>query len=279
MGGRVWVPVVSGPLGAYAAGYGSWLAAGGYSRWAVSHRLWQLELLSRWLQREGMRPGDLTADRVGRFLEARRAAGCSAWLSARSTALPLGYLRGLGVVPVAEPDVAEGPVEELLVAYRRYLFEERGLAERTVFGWYEPTARLFLSGRLGPDGLGLERLSAADVSGFLAAECPGRSVSAAKGVVAGLRSLLRYLHVAGLIAVPLHFSGRCPGSQICAIGRSRAGWSQRRSPACWPVAIGGGRSAVAITRSCCCSRGWDYAPAPTQHNQTHNIVALMSSTT
>jgi len=206
MGGRVWVPVVSGPLGAYAAGYGSWLAAGGYSRWAVSHRLWQLELLSRWLQREGMRPGDLTADRVGRFLEARRAAGCSAWLSARSTALPLGYLRGLGVVPVAEPDVAEGPVEELLVAYRRYLFEERGLAERTVFGWYEPTARLFLSGRLGPDGLGLERLSAADVSGFLAAECPGRSVSAAKGVVAGLRSLLRYLHVAGLIAVPLQWA-------------------------------------------------------------------------
>jgi hypothetical protein len=72
-----------------------------------------------------------------------------------------------------------------------------------VFARYEPTARLFLSGRLGPGGLGLERLSGADVSLFLAAECPKRSVSAAGDLVSGLRSLLRCLYLTGAIPVAL----------------------------------------------------------------------------
>jgi hypothetical protein len=58
-------------------------------------------------------------------------------------------------------------------------------------------------GREGPDGLGLERLCAADVTSFLARECPKRSVSGARDLVCALRSLLRYLHLAGLIEVPL----------------------------------------------------------------------------
>ena len=65
------------------------------------------------------------------------------------------------------------------------------------------SARLFLAEREGPDGLELERLSAADVSSFLARECPKRSVSGARDLVCALRSLLRYLHLAGLIEAPL----------------------------------------------------------------------------
>ena len=44
---------------------------------------------------------------------------------------------------------------------------------------------------------------AADVSSFLARECPKRSVSGARDLVCALRSLLRYLHLAGLIEAPL----------------------------------------------------------------------------
>jgi integrase/recombinase XerD len=43
----------------------------------------------------------------------------------------------------------------------------------------------------------------ADVSVFLARECPRRSVSGARDLVCALRSLLRYLHLAGLIEAPL----------------------------------------------------------------------------
>ena len=47
------------------------------------------------------------------------------------------------------------------------------------------------------------RLTAADVSSFLAGACPKRSVSSARDLVCALRSLLRYLHLAGWIEVPL----------------------------------------------------------------------------
>ena len=51
--------------------------------------------------------------------------------------------------------------------------------------------------------MGLERLCAADVSMFLARECPKRSVSGARDLVCALRSFLRFLHLAGLIDAPL----------------------------------------------------------------------------
>jgi integrase/recombinase XerD len=67
------------------------------------------------------------------------------------------------------------------------------------------TARWFLSDRLGADGLALEGLRAADVSGFLARECPRVTVAGARNLVGRLRPLLRYLHVAGLIGAPLQW--------------------------------------------------------------------------
>jgi hypothetical protein len=38
MRGRLWVPVASGPLARYAAGYGSWLVVGGPRLFAVDDR-------------------------------------------------------------------------------------------------------------------------------------------------------------------------------------------------------------------------------------------------
>ena len=205
MGGRLSVPVASGPLAPYASGYGSWLTARGYSRWTVGNRLWQLELLSRWLEGEGLSAGELTGESAERFLVARRAAGCLTWCSARSVVLPLGFLRGLGVVPSPPAMVADGPVEEVLDGYRRYMLSERGVKERTVAG-YEPAARVFLSQRESLEGLGLERLTAADVSAFLARECPRRTVAGARFLAFVVRSLLRYLHVAGLVELPLEWA-------------------------------------------------------------------------
>lgn len=207
MASRLWVPVVSGPLARYAPGYGSWLAARGYSRWTVSHRLWQLGLLSRWLEREGLSPGQLSPERVEAFLAARRAAGYSTWLSVRSTALPLEYLRELGVVlAVTASGVIDDPVGRLLADYSRYLFDERALSEHTVLVRYVPVARLFLDGVIGVGGLELERVTAAEVSSFLARECRRRSVPGARELVVALRSFLRYLHIAGLISVPLQWA-------------------------------------------------------------------------
>jgi integrase/recombinase XerD len=195
---RMWA--VRGPLAPLAGGFEGWLAARGYSPSAIYNRLCLLASLSRWLEREGVTAWELTDERVGVFVGVRRAAGLSTWVSSRSLSLPLEYLREVGVAPRAVVVVADGAVEELLERYRSYLLLERGLAERTIVE-YQRTARVFLEQR--PGGLELGQLTAADVSGFLARECPRRSVAGARHLVSDLRPLLRYLHVAGLIEKPL----------------------------------------------------------------------------
>jgi integrase/recombinase XerD len=203
MGSSPRFPVVSGPLAPFAAGFGSWLTARGYSPWTVGHRLEQFDQISRWLGDGGLGVEELSSERADRFLGARRAAGYVTFVSSRSLALPLEYLREVGVAPIPAPAV-EGPLDELLDAYCRYLVGERGLASSTI-PEYVRVARWFLSDRMGAGGLALEQLSAADVSGFLARECPRVTVAGARNLVGRLRPLLRYLHVAGLIGVPLQW--------------------------------------------------------------------------
>ena len=145
MGRKVWVPVVSGPLAPYAAGFSSWLASRAYSRSAAADRLYQFDQLSRWLAREGLGVGELTGEQAERFARERRAAGVVSWSSPRSVALPLEYLRQLGAVPPPAPACPVGPLEELLADYGRYLSVERGLCDHTVLDAYVPAARLFLS--------------------------------------------------------------------------------------------------------------------------------------
>jgi integrase/recombinase XerD len=203
MGKRVWFPVVSGPLAPYATGFESWLRSRSYSSSATANRLCQLDQLSRSLERRGLTAGELSGTRVAEFARSRREAGLVTWTSPQSVALLLEYLREIGVMPSPVAMVASGPLEELLADYGRYLRVERRLAEHTVRDAYLPAARLFLAGREGLDGLGLERLSAADVSMFLIAECAKRSVTGARDLASALRSFLRYLHLAGRIEAPL----------------------------------------------------------------------------
>jgi integrase/recombinase XerD len=190
---------VRGALAPWAAGFECWLAARGYARLSVRKRVCQLARLSTWLEREGLAVGELTEQSAERFVAARREAGYATWVTSRCMELPLAYLREVGAVPPAAAGVSEGMWSGLLADYRDYLVRERGLAPLTVVG-YERVAELFLEeqqpGRL-------ESLTTADVSAFLARECPRRSVSGARDLVFRLRSLLRYLHVAGLIGSPL----------------------------------------------------------------------------
>ncbi len=187
MGRSLWVPVASGPLAPYAAGFSSWLRSRSYSPSAVANRLWQWDQLSRWLERERLEGNELTPERAAAFAASRREAGLVSWASPVSAALPLEYLREVGVVALPTPVIADGPLEELLADYHRYLLVERRLSEHTVLDAYGPAARLFLAGWETADGLDVNRLSAADVSSFLAGECPKRSVTGARDLVCALR--------------------------------------------------------------------------------------------
>ncbi len=97
----------------------------------------------------------------------------------------------------------------LLKAYRRYLVAERRLASSTVRARMD-VAREFLAPRVTGTGLDLERLAAADVTGFLVARARLRTAMSVKAMASPLRCLLRYLFVAGLASRDL--SGAVPAA-------------------------------------------------------------------
>ncbi|HYB28041.1 MAG TPA: hypothetical protein VEF89_15590, partial [Solirubrobacteraceae bacterium] len=93
MRATLWASTPSGPLAPYASGFESWLAARGYSPFTIGHRLWQLELVSRWLEREGLSVQELTPERFVEFVCARRAAGYRSWISPAGMRAPFVFLR------------------------------------------------------------------------------------------------------------------------------------------------------------------------------------------
>lgn len=237
---------VTGPLATYSDGFRLELARQGFRDNSACNQLQLMAHASRWLAAQRLGADDLTPAHVSDFLEVRRAEGYTLWLSPKAMVPMLGYLRGIGVVATPVPAGPSTPAERLMDAYRAYLVQERGLATGTVAD-YLHVARLFLATRPAGGDLGLERLSAAEVSAFVLAECTARKVGSAKSIIAGLRSLVRYLYV----------SGRTEAQLVAACRRWRAGaWpgSQRRShpttsPVCWRAATGGAPSA-GVTSPC-----------------------------
>jgi len=194
---------VTGPLAGFAGGFGSYLAGAGYTQSSACGQVRVLAHLSRWMEDRGVAPAELTGHRVREFLAARRAAGYRQWLSERGLGPLLGFLRDAGAVPEPECPVPVTAVDVLLARYGGYLAGERGLAASTV-RYYLDEARGFLAGREGR----LAGLTAAEVSGFVAAACRRRSTGSAKILVTALRSLLRFLAVEGL--APPGLAGAVP---------------------------------------------------------------------
>ncbi len=191
---------VIGPLAGFADGYWAHLIERGYSRSGARDQLALLADASRWMEAEGLDLVALTSPvMLGRRVAWRREQGYERSLSPLSLRGVVGYLDGLGVLARDEGPVS--PVDELLDALGRYLLQERGLAAGTV-RLYVRVARRFLSERSEPLADDLARLSGAAVNMFVLRESR-RAPRSAGPVVCGLRALLRFLHVQGLIAEPL----------------------------------------------------------------------------
>jgi site-specific recombinase XerD len=116
----------------------------------------------------------------------------------------LGFLRDHQVIgPPAE--LVTAPAGWLLAEYRVYLRDERGAAAGTIRG-FTACAEMFLRAAVASGEQfdeALNALSAADVTRFVAGWARSRSHAYSKSMVSALRSLLRFLHVAGYIARPL----------------------------------------------------------------------------
>jgi len=197
-----WRARVSGPLAPYAPGFVGELLGAGYRPVSASFQLQLMAHLSRWMQADGLATGALSDEELERFLAARRAAGYTNYLSPKALVPLVRYLRGLGVVPMAEPPSLSA-VDALLERYRAYLVAERGLAVVTTVV-YADLVRPFVASRLRADGgLDLAGLAPSDVLAFVLAQAERRPRRSAKLMVTALRSLLGFLHVEGLTVRPL----------------------------------------------------------------------------
>jgi integrase/recombinase XerD len=193
---------VSGPLAALADGFlVDLVEQQGYRLWPAQRHLEFLASVSRWMETEGVGVADLTPAAVERFVAVRRRAGYRSSVSPKSLRPLMRYLRGLGVLPAGDSGPLT-PVEKLLGDYRDYLLVERALTPGSV-GLYEPVARLFLKERSAPIGEDLARLSGREIHAFVLREARQRGHRSAETMVCALRSLLRFLHVQGWIAMPL----------------------------------------------------------------------------
>ncbi|MEU7160345.1 tyrosine-type recombinase/integrase [Streptomyces chrestomyceticus] len=209
---------VSGPLALSVHPFRLELMQRGFTPRSSQDHAYILADLSRWLEREGLGPGQLTAERVGEFVQARRDAGHRRWLTDRSLRLVLGFLRDAGAIPPQEHGSVGSPVEGVLEKYRSYLLRERRLGERTVRGRVD-VARRFLTAQLVEDRLRLEKLSPESVAGFVLDTSKQYATGTMKGVTSSLRTLLRFLFVTA--AVDRDLAGAVP---------SVAGWRLSRLP-------------------------------------------------
>jgi site-specific recombinase XerD len=214
-----------GRLGPFVEGYRVWLLELGYTPGTVRGMLKVLGQLGRWMEREGREPGQIDIAGVAAFLASLRADGHRRVPTVRSLRSLVLYLQGVGVIAPVDGPRELSPLEELVGEYRQWLVAERGLAAATVLR-YEALARRFLTERVSPaDERGVEKLGGGDVSAFLLRECARVSVGSAKGRVAELRSLLRFLYLRGFTELALADS--VP---------SVAGWRDTTIPATMPRA-------------------------------------------
>jgi site-specific recombinase XerD len=192
---------LSGPLQEFGPGFVVELERLGYSPVGATLQVRLMARVSSWMQANGVACGELSGEVLERFLAGRRLAGHRDYVTAGAVAPLLAYLRGLGLVPSASPVQPSTRAGVLGERFRRYLIDERGLADGTVTG-YVDAVKPFLVG-LDDDQLDLRDLSAGRVTAFVVARCPGQSRGAAKMTVCALRSLLGFLRVEGLIAESL----------------------------------------------------------------------------
>lgn len=187
----------AGLMGPHIAGFEATLMSLGYTAGTVRNSLKVAGQLGRWMVNANVEVSDLNAVVMDAFRAARRADGFRRLPSAKDMVPLLKYLRGVGVVG-AERVVLVTPVGALVADYRVWLVTERGLAEPTVLR-YENLARRFLAERVAAVGdRFVADLAGVDVAGFLVRETGRVSVGSAKGRVAELRSLLKFLYLKGL---------------------------------------------------------------------------------
>ncbi len=191
---------VLGPLLPFSGGFRARLQVWGYAPGSQVVHLRLMAELSSWLEDRGLDGSGLSTAVMDEFVGDRRAVRLGA-RPIRSRRPPLlEYLIEIGAAALSVSQV-DDPVEALLVDYGAYLAHERGLAATTVQR-HTDLVRPFLAAQIAT-GLGLRALNAGDVIAFMLARSGCASPGTVQRTGTALRSLLRFLHLQGVIGSSL----------------------------------------------------------------------------
>ena len=189
----------AGPLGPLEAGVRGALTEEGFAPQSARYVIDRMRRLSGWMEQRSVEPCGFTPEVIAEFLADSRGLKTAG----RGLGTLLRLLRSQSVIPPERDSAGDSAAGLLLAQYRDYLAGERGLAAESV--------RCYLvQGRKLVDELGepleesLRQLDAAAVTSFIMRQArQAASTWSAKTLVTATRSLLRFLHVKGLITVPL----------------------------------------------------------------------------
>ena len=184
-----------GPLTPFVGELEKRLRRSGYTSHTTVNLLRLFADVSRWLEAGDLHATDLSGPTIDRYLADRRQVGRRSAFTRASFAPLVAMLIDKDLLASTEPDEPQGPDEELLSCFRRYLREERGLASSTT-GAYVLRARRFLDDCGGTSRLG--EIGAVEVT---AAVLRSAEVSVGSGqyFVSALRAFLRYLYLEGTL--------------------------------------------------------------------------------
>ena len=192
-----------GPLRDFIEGYAGRLVERGYAEFTRRDKLRAVADLNRWLEENGLEASDLDDTIVRKFVQFMLCRGRTRRNLDVAARQFLDYLRELSVAKPPEIVVVEdNDLVRFLRSYRKYLVEQRALAEPTI-KYYLEFARSFLVDRHGNEELRFESLRADHVTSFVLKQAHRLGSRRAPMMVTSLRSLLRYLFANGLTDVDL----------------------------------------------------------------------------
>lgn len=209
-----------GPLSPYLDIYLTRVEQEGFLPSSVPCQVYAIARFSRWLERINAPLQDLDESVVRDFLD--RDPGVVHYPERSTIRRLVLVLREIGVVRAKRPATLTA-VQRHVSEYRRYLIQQRGLAESCLLN-YTSFVEKFLSDRFAENEPCLTSLCSADVTSFITLQVSQLSRGRAKSLVTALRSYLRYLLHQGDITVDL--AGCIP---------SVATWSLATTPKSLPV--------------------------------------------
>jgi site-specific recombinase XerD len=191
--------ILTGPMGPYLPPLAARLLETGYSKGQARRLLLSADGLARWLQRNGTTLTEAGSEQVEAYsLSLGRTAAGKRLDTGTGLTRIAELLKPWGILNASDPANRPDPV---LKRFDDHLRTVRGLSETTRVG-QQKYLQPFIAGLHKADAPDWSRLTSSYLAEYLTAKLP-KVRAAKKGIIAAVRSFLRFLIMEGLVSKKL----------------------------------------------------------------------------